>query len=61
MTSKLMNVTSVCVYVKDMQLRYFILCIYVDDMLIFGSDDKMIRFTKNMLNSKFDIKRLRTC
>ena len=41
-----------------MKLRYFILCIYVDDMLIVGSDDKMIKFTKNMLNSRFDIKDL---
>ena len=28
-------------------------------MLIIGSDDKMITFTKNMLNSKFDMKDLR--
>ena len=30
----------------------------VDDMLIVGSDDKMITSTKNMLNSKFDMKDL---
>ena len=45
-----------CVYVKDMELRYVIVFLYVDDMLIVGSDDKMIAFTKNMLNSRFDMK-----
>ena len=33
-----------------------ILCLYVDDMLIVGSDDDMIKSTKNMLKSKFDMK-----
>ena len=45
-----------CVYVKDTALGYVIVCLYVDDMLIVGSDDKMISFTKNMLNSSFDMK-----
>ena len=45
-----------CVYVKDMELRYVIVCLYVDDMLIVGSDDKMIASTKNILNSRFDMK-----
>ena len=47
-----------CVYVKDVEDRYVIVCLYVDDMLIVGSDDKMITFTKNMLNSRFDMKDL---
>ena len=47
------------VYVKDMALRYVIVCLYVDDMLIVGSDDKMIASTKNMLNSRFDMKDMR--
>ncbi|KAL6327752.1 hypothetical protein AAG906_024722 [Vitis piasezkii] len=34
---------------------YVIVCLYVDDMLIVGSDDKMITSTKNMLNSRPDI------
>ena len=38
-----------CVYVKDTELGYVIMCLYVDDMLIVGSDDKMITSTKNML------------
>ncbi|KAL6318546.1 hypothetical protein AAG906_000624 [Vitis piasezkii] len=40
-----------CVYVKDTEHGYVIVCLYVDDMLIVGSDDKMITSTKNMLNS----------
>ena len=32
------------------------MCLYVDDVLIVGSDDKMIASSKNMLNSRFDMK-----
>ena len=45
-----------CVYVKDTKHGYVIVCLYVDDMLIVSSDDKMIISTKNMLNSRFDRK-----
>ena len=45
-----------CVYVKDTKLGYVIVCLYVDDMIIVGSDDKMMASTKNMLNSRFDMK-----
>ncbi|GJY08243.1 retrovirus-related pol polyprotein from transposon TNT 1-94 [Tanacetum coccineum] len=45
-----------CVYVKDTNSGYVILCLYVDDMLIIGSNDKMIKSTKDMLKSKFDMK-----
>ena len=41
-----------CVYVKDVEHGYFIVCLYVDDMLIVNSDDKIITSTKNMLNSR---------
>ncbi|KAI3728566.1 hypothetical protein L6452_17204 [Arctium lappa] len=47
-----------CVYMKDTTHGYVILCLYVDDMLIIGSDDKMIKSTKDMLKSKFDMKDL---
>ena len=47
-----------CVYVKDKELRYVIMCLYIDDMLIVSSDDKMITSIKNMLNSRFDMKDL---
>ena len=45
-----------CVYVKDTDKGYVILCLYVDDLLIVGSNDEMIKATKRLLNSKFDMK-----
>ena len=47
-----------CVYVKKTEHGYVIVCLYVDDMLTIGSDDKMITSTKNMLNLRFDMKDL---
>ena len=47
-----------CVYVKDIEHGYVIVCLYVDDILIVGNDDKMLTFTKNMLNSRFHMKDL---
>src|SRR5438270_1075425 len=45
-----------CVYIKENKEGYILLCLYVDDILIIGSNDKMIKSTKDMLNSKFDMK-----
>ena len=45
-----------CVYVNDTGNGYVILCLYVDDMLIIGSDDNMIKSTKVMLSTRFDMK-----
>nr|GEW90621.1 60S ribosomal protein L23a [Tanacetum cinerariifolium] len=45
-----------CVYVKDTSSGYVILSLYVEDMLIVGSNDKMIKSTKDILKSKFDMK-----
>src|SRR4051812_21688763 len=45
-----------CVYIKENKEGYILLCLYVDDMLIIGSNDKIIKSTKDMLNSKFDMK-----
>ena len=45
-----------CVYVKDTNHGYVILCLYVDDMLIIGSNERMIRSTKDMLKARFDMK-----
>ena len=45
-----------CVYVKDTSKGYVMLCLYVDDMLIVGSNDRMIRSTKDMLKARFDMK-----
>ena len=36
-----------------------IVCLYVDDMIIINRGDKMILSTKNMLNSRFDMKDMR--
>ena len=47
-----------CVYVKDVEHGYAIVCLYVDDMFIVGSDDKMITSTKNMWNSRLGMKDL---
>ena len=47
-----------CMYVKNTEHEYVIVCLYVDDMLIVSSDNKMITSTKNMLNSRFDMKYL---
>ena len=45
-----------CVHVKNIEHGYVIVCLYVYNMLIVGSDDKIITSTKNMLNSRFDMK-----
>ncbi len=45
-----------CVYVKSTADGYVILCLYVDDILIIGSNNEMVKQTKNMLNSRFDMK-----
>ena len=45
-----------CVYAKNTKHGFVVICLYVDDMVIVGSDDKMIISTKNMLNSRFDMK-----
>ena len=44
-----------CVYVKDTEHEYVVACLYIDDMLIFDSDNKIIISTKNTLNSRFDM------
>ena len=41
---------------KDTGNGYVILCLYVDDMLIVGSNEYMINTTKKLLNSQFDMK-----
>lgn len=34
------------------------LCLQVDDILIIRSNDKIIKFIKNILNSRFDLKNM---
>ena len=50
------NESDKCIYVKETVDGYVILCLYVDDILIIGSNDRMIKSTKNMLNARFDMK-----
>ena len=45
-----------CIYVKTTNHGYVILCLYVDDILIVGSNNEMVKYTKSMLNSRFDMK-----
>ena len=45
-----------CVYVKQTQNCFAILCLYVDDMLIISSDGETIKKIKCLLASKFEMK-----
>lgn len=47
-----------CVYIKNTNNGCVIICLYVDDLLIMGSNDDIIQATKRMLNNKFDMKDL---
>ena len=50
------NKCNKCVYVKNTNQGYVIVSLYVDDMLIIGSSQNMIKSTKQMLNKRFDMK-----
>ena len=45
-----------CIYMKNTDKGCVIICLYVDDMLIIGSNIEIIKTTKKMLNSKFNMK-----
>ena len=47
-----------CVYIKDTANGYVIVCLYIDDTLIIGSNNDIIKATKRMLTNEFDIKDL---
>ena len=47
-----------CVYVKNIERGFVITCLYVDDILIMGSTNEIIKTTKEMFNNKFDMKDL---
>ena len=47
-----------CVYIKDTNNGYVIVCLYVNNMLILGSSNNIITTTMKMLSSKFDMKDL---
>lgn len=51
------NESDKCVYTKfDGKGNGVIICLYVDDMLIFGTDLEQVQLTKSFLSSKFDMK-----
>ncbi|GKD92154.1 zinc finger, CCHC-type containing protein, partial [Tanacetum coccineum] len=53
----LLNQADKCVYSKfDESGKGVIICLYVDDMLIFGTDQVQVDLTKEFLSSKFSIK-----
>lgn len=52
------NDTNACVYSKIDGLGYLIICLYVDDMLIFETNMDIINKTKAFLSSCFDKKDL---
>ena len=47
-----------CVYVKDTNNGYVIVCLYVNDILILGSNNYIFINIKKMLSSKFNMKDL---
>ncbi|KAJ9566099.1 hypothetical protein OSB04_002065 [Centaurea solstitialis] len=52
-----LNQADKCVYSKfDTSGKGVIICLYVDDMLIFGTDQDQVDTTKEFLSSKFDMK-----
>ncbi|GKD16283.1 zinc finger, CCHC-type containing protein, partial [Tanacetum coccineum] len=53
----LLNQADKCVYSKfDESGKGVIICLYVDDMLIFGTDQVQVELTKEFLSSRFSIK-----
>ena len=52
-----LNQADKCVYTKFDELgKGVIICLYVDDMLIFGTDQEQVDSTKEFLSSKFSMK-----
>ena len=47
-----------CVYTKTQNNACVMLCLYVDDMLIMGTNKEIINWTKKILKSSFDMKDL---
>ena len=47
-----------CIYSKYENNTCVVICLYVDEMLIFGTSLKVVCETKKLLGSKFDMKDL---
>ena len=52
------NVVDKCIYNKYEDNTCVVICLYVDEMLIFGTSLKVVCETKKFLGSKFDMKDL---
>ncbi|KAI3729198.1 hypothetical protein L6452_17851 [Arctium lappa] len=52
------NESDKCVYSRFINGQGFIICLYVDDMLIFGTDLEQVQMTKKLLSENFDMKDL---
>ena len=53
----ILNQADKCVYSKfDESGKRVIICLYVDNMLIFGTDQNQVDLTKEFLSSKFSMK-----
>ena len=52
------NDTDKCIYSKYEDNTYVVICLYVDDMLIFGTSLEVVCENKKFLSSKFDMKDL---
>jgi hypothetical protein len=50
------NVVDKCVYIKQNKNDYVILCLYVDDIMILGSNNQVINITTSFLSENFDTK-----
>jgi hypothetical protein len=53
------NKTDTCVYYRFVSSKGAILCLYVDDILIFGTSIDVINDAKSFLSQNFDMKDLR--
>ena len=50
------NKSDKCAYCKSVNDEYIVLCLYVDDIILFGSTLSIINETKSFLCSKFEMK-----
>ena len=53
-----MNESDKCIYYKFDNSVCTMICLYVDDLLIFGSSLSVVNETKMLLNQNFDMKDL---
>ena len=47
-------------YIKVVEEKVVVICLYVDDMLIIGTDLEIVKYTKEFLSAQFSMKYLGT-